>query len=126
MVGGVGGSGSGARDAILAAIAKHQSQVQSFQDRAGAAGALAEGTQAGGAQAARGTSFAAEMKEGIASIQQDLSATEALPERMLRGEVQDLHEVAVELKKSDLSFRFALQVRNKLIDAYREVMRMNV
>ena len=44
---------------------------------------------------------------------------------MLRGEL-DLHEVATLLKQSELSFDFAMQVRNKFIDAYREVMRMSV
>ena len=34
--------------------------------------------------------------------------------------------LAIQLKRADLSFRFALEIRNKLIDAYREVMRMNV
>ena len=32
----------------------------------------------------------------------------------------------IQLKQAEISFRFAMEVRNKLIDAYREVMRMNV
>ena len=42
------------------------------------------------------------------------------------NKIQDFHEVAAALKTSELSFKFALEVRNKLIDAYREVMRMGV
>jgi flagellar hook-basal body complex protein FliE len=34
--------------------------------------------------------------------------------------------VAARLKESELSLRFSLEVRNKLIDAYREIMRMSV
>ena len=44
---------------------------------------------------------------------------------VIQGNV-DLHEVTTQLKQSELSFEFAMQVRNKFIDAYREVMRMNV
>ena len=32
----------------------------------------------------------------------------------------------MKIKKAEFSFRFAMEIRNKLLDAYREVMRMNV
>ena len=35
-------------------------------------------------------------------------------------------EIAARVKRADLSFKFAMEIRNKLIDAYREVMRMQV
>ena len=38
----------------------------------------------------------------------------------------DIHEAATAIKESQITFQFALQVRNKLMDAYREVMRMSV
>ena len=44
---------------------------------------------------------------------------------VVKGDV-DLHEVAAQLKESEITFQFALTVRNKLLDAYREVMRMSV
>ena len=44
----------------------------------------------------------------------------------MQGNVRDLHEIAARVKQADLSLKYALQVRNKLIDAYREVMRMSV
>ena len=45
---------------------------------------------------------------------------------MATGGIQDFHELAAHLKQSELTFKFALEVRNKLIDAYRETMRMSV
>ena len=51
---------------------------------------------------------------------------EGLPKDLMAGKVTDFHEVAIQLKQADLSFRFAMEIRNKLIDAYREVMRMHV
>ena len=42
---------------------------------------------------------------------------------MLQGKA-DIHETMVALQKSDLSMRLFLAVRNKAIEAYREVMRM--
>ena len=49
-----------------------------------------------------------------------------LAENLITGKVRDIHEVVGIVKKAELSQRFALEVRNKLIDAYREVMRMGV
>jgi flagellar hook-basal body complex protein FliE len=43
----------------------------------------------------------------------------------LKGDL-DLHEVTTQIKQTELAFEFSMQVRNKFIDAYREVMRMSV
>lgn len=123
MVDGVGRNGSLARDAILAAIAKQQELAGGIQ---GAADALGGADATGAVKEASGSGFAAELKDGLRAIETEMHKTENLPNDMIAGRVHDFHEVAVQIKKSDLSFRFAMQVRNKLIDAYREVMRMNV
>jgi flagellar hook-basal body complex protein FliE len=38
----------------------------------------------------------------------------------------DLHEMMIAMEKADISLRFLVQVRNKAIDAYQEIMRMQV
>jgi flagellar hook-basal body complex protein FliE len=42
------------------------------------------------------------------------------------GQAQNLHSTLVALEKADISFRLMMQVRNKILEAYREVMRMQV
>ena len=42
------------------------------------------------------------------------------------GENKNLHEVMISMEKASLSFQFMSQVRNKAIEAYQEVMRMQV
>jgi len=37
-----------------------------------------------------------------------------------------IHEVIIAMEKADISFRTMLQVRNKVLDAYQEIMRMTV
>lgn len=37
-----------------------------------------------------------------------------------------LHETLLAVEKADISFRLLMQVRNKVLEAYKEVMRMNV
>jgi flagellar hook-basal body complex protein FliE len=41
---------------------------------------------------------------------------------LLTGEVTDVHQVMVAVNKADLSFKFLVEVRNKLVEAYQELM----
>lgn len=54
-------------------------------------------------------------------LQADRAAKE-----MIAGRNKNIHETMLTMEKADMSFRLAMQVRNKVIDAYREIMRMNV
>lgn len=42
------------------------------------------------------------------------------------GDEQSLHDAMISMEKADISLRYMVQVRNKAIDAYQEVMRMQV
>lgn len=42
------------------------------------------------------------------------------------GRTESLQDVVVAVNEADLSFRLMMQIRNKLLDAYREIMRMQV
>ena len=42
------------------------------------------------------------------------------------GGEQSLHDAMISMEKADISLRYMVQVRNKAIDAYQEVMRMQV
>jgi flagellar hook-basal body complex protein FliE len=44
----------------------------------------------------------------------------------LSGEGEELHDVALKTQEAELSFDMFLQVRNKIVSAYQEVMRMQV
>jgi len=46
--------------------------------------------------------------------------------KLARGESRNVHEALVSLEKANLSMQFTLQVRNKVIEAYQEIMRMQV
>ncbi len=52
------------------------------------------------------------------------NADEAL-QKLVTGEVQDVHQVMVAMEKANLTFMTMMQIRNKLIDAYKEVMGMH-
>jgi flagellar hook-basal body complex protein FliE len=54
-----------------------------------------------------------------------LQADQAIRE-LAMGKAENLHDVMLAVAKADLAFRTVLEVRNRLTDAYQEVMRMQV
>lgn len=52
----------------------------------------------------------------------DQLSTEAL----LTGDVNNLHDAVLASEKAEIALRLTVQIRNKVIDAYNEVMRMQV
>jgi flagellar hook-basal body complex protein FliE len=55
----------------------------------------------------------------------DAAANQAV-QGLATGQADDLHTVALAVAQADLSFRLALEIRNRLTDAYQEVTRMQV
>ena len=122
MVNGIGGSGAGPK-AVHAAL-------KQMQERAREMGASPDVSQSisGSATSAAGApkaDFAEAIKKGVSAIEAQINQTNEVHIDVVNGEL-DLHEVAAQLKSSEVTFQFALTVRNKLMDAYREVMRMSV
>jgi flagellar hook-basal body complex protein FliE len=72
-----------------------------------------------------GGGFGAALSAYLGSVQRTQKEADAEVTRLALGE-GNLHEVAIALEKAELSTRLMVQVRNKIVDAYREVMRMNV
>jgi len=117
------GSGGLQREAILAALRRQSAQADAVRE---ASADIAGGAAAGKAGEAGVPAFAQTLEQGLRAVDAEVRAAERLPEDMALGRVEDFAEVAARVKRADLSFKFAMEIRNKLIDAYREVMRMQV
>ncbi len=57
--------------------------------------------------------------------QKENSANQAIAS-LAAGEDIEIHQVMLAMQEANISFQLALEVRNKIIDAYQEVMRMQV
>jgi len=61
---------------------------------------------------------------------QDVNGTQLAADKAIKefatGETDNVHDVVLSMAKADLEFRFLLEIRNRLIDAYQELMRMQV
>jgi len=53
------------------------------------------------------------------------SASTAI-DKMASGEAADVHEVMIAVEKAKVSFDLLLQVRNKMLDAYKQIMQMQI
>jgi flagellar hook-basal body complex protein FliE len=70
--------------------------------------------------------FGSAVKDAVDALGKSQKASEQEMARAVTGESPDLHRTIIALQTADLGFQFALQVRNKVIGAYEEIMRMQV
>ena len=82
---------------------------------------IANGHKANGVQ-----DFSNALKDVVKEVNEaGLNANKAVAE-LAQGKTDSLHGVMLAMSKADLSFRFLMQTRNKLVGAYNEIMRMQV
>lgn len=69
-----------------------------------------------------GSSF----EEILSSLNKSQQNADNLVKQLSMGEDVDLHQVMIGLEENDINFQVALSIRDKLVSAYNEVMRMQV
>lgn len=70
--------------------------------------------------------FASVLNDSINKISEAQAASDQVTERMARGENVDLHQVMIASQKASITMSAALEVRNKVVEAYQEMMRMSI
>lgn len=76
--------------------------------------------------AAPGSPFDALVSAGLSGVNRALLRSEVDAQRLAVGEVQNLHQIMIHMEEAKVGFQLLLQVRNRLLDAYQEVMRMQI
>lgn len=98
-------------------------------DGIGGLGAL-KAIELAGSTASESGDAGAKFTQLLEGLVQDANSaqknSESLVQGLARGEPVDSHQVITALTEADLSFRTLLEVRNRLIEAYQEVQRMQV
>ncbi len=75
--------------------------------------------------AAGAKGFAAELGKALDSVETLQRASDQQVDAVAHGS-GNLHETSIALEKADISLRLATKVRNRLVEAYQEIMRMQV
>ncbi len=70
--------------------------------------------------------FGGILKQAIAQVSGQQQQAEASMGSFLRGESEEVHKVALDAQRAELSLEMFLQMRNKVVQAYQEVMRMQL
>lgn len=66
------------------------------------------------------------LTQQIDGLNQQIATGDMQARRLALGDAGNLHEVMMRLEQAKLSFELAVQVRNRVLDAYQEVLRMQI
>ncbi len=89
-------------------------------------GSSKSGQGSGAAGSEGGVAFGDLLKQALQEVNQASAQSEDEARNLMTGESADMHTAMLAVQKADLSFQMMMAVRSKLIDAYREVMRMQM
>ena len=71
-------------------------------------------------------SFGTYLKDALSEVNHLQLASEEQTKLLAAGEVQDVSQVIVAGQKADIALQLTLQMRNRAVAAYQEIMRMQV
>lgn len=71
-------------------------------------------------------SFGDSMLQAINRVNRLQKEAESDIQALATGEKQDLHQTMISMEKAGVSFQLVMQVRNKIVAAYQEIMRMQI
>ncbi|KOO50130.1 flagellar hook-basal body protein FliE [Viridibacillus arvi] len=71
-------------------------------------------------------SFGTMLKDAIQSVNDSQVASDNMTTKLINGDNVELHDVMITSQKASITLNTALQVRNKVVEAYQEIMRMTV
>jgi len=99
---------------------------QMLSELRGAAG-LAQGKPASQANAAGGVDFSQALTAAIDQVSQAQQQAQQMSQNFAAGQTDvNIQDVMINMQKASLSFQQMVQVRNKLVSAYHDIMNMQV
>ena len=71
-------------------------------------------------------SFGSTLKQFVEDVNSLQNEMDTKIEKLATGEIKDVHEVMIAVEEANTAMEFMLEIRNKIVEAYQEVMRMPV
>jgi flagellar hook-basal body complex protein FliE len=109
------------------------SRIEAMVSQLKAAAARAQGNVApmesitGGEKPATRVDFASVLKNSLDEVNASQEKSKKMSEAFAMGDDNiNLSDVMIAMQKSSISFQTSIQVRNKLVSAYRDIMTMQV
>lgn len=83
--------------------------------------------EAAGEKAAAGDqAFGQFLQDALQEVNNLQMQSRDMKQQLLTGNVEDLHQVMIAGEKASVALQLTVQIRNKVIEAYQEIMRMQV
>jgi flagellar hook-basal body complex protein FliE len=73
-----------------------------------------------------GKDFGETISDFIQAVNDKSKESSELVADVIQGKSQNLHEAMASLEESGLSFKLMLEIRNKLLESYKEIQRMQI
>jgi flagellar hook-basal body complex protein FliE len=73
-----------------------------------------------------GLSFSEVLKKSIGEVNNFQKNSEKAMTDIATGQVKDLHQAAIAIDKAEISMKTMLEVRNKALSAYKEILRTQI
>lgn len=70
--------------------------------------------------------FGSVLKKSIEEVNRLQLEADKEAENFALGKTDNIHKVMLTAEKADIALQFTIQIRNKVIDAYNEIMRMQI
>ncbi|MCH7497765.1 MAG: flagellar hook-basal body complex protein FliE [Candidatus Marinimicrobia bacterium] len=70
--------------------------------------------------------FSDQLKELLSSVNAKQAEASEKVSDVVTGESEDLHSAMIALEEASISFQLMLEIRNKMLEAYQEINRMNI
>lgn len=84
------------------------------------------GRISGDSKKVQGESFDSTLKKFVDDVNSLQNEMDTKIESFATGEIKDVHEVMIAVEEANTAMEFMLEIRNKIVEAYQEVMRMPV
>jgi flagellar hook-basal body complex protein FliE len=89
-------------------------------------GAVLPETQAANRTEKSQGSFGDVLKSSLAEVNRLQKQADAAITELAKGDKVSLHETMIAMEQADVSFKLMMEVRNKIVEAYQEIMRIQV
>lgn len=79
-----------------------------------------------GSQQISAAGFSQMVGQGFEQVNQQMLVSQTEIQQLAVGNVQNLHQIMIGLEETKISFQLLMQVRNRMLEAYQDVMKMQV
>ncbi len=92
----------------------------------GAALEMGRGKASGGVSRAGRDEFSDFLTKAVSEVEEKMRISDVERQKVLTGEANNLHQATIAAQEASVAFSLMVEVRNKLVESYQELMRMQV